>query len=152
MVMDHRIYLNGFAGSLSKTRKRVGRGIGSGKGRTCGAGDKGQCARSGVSVKNRHAEFARRLPKVGFKSNKVRLTAVKLEDLVSWVRAKRLDGSKMISLTDIASLGVNTKNGLKIIGKSEVGFAISIEATCFSKGSSESITASGGVAKVAGSN
>lgn len=64
-----------------KKRKRVGRGIGSGKGTTSGAGDKGQSARSGTSFSRRHSVFIRRLPKLGFRSQFVKLKTVTLKNL-----------------------------------------------------------------------
>lgn len=145
---SHEFPLNSFSGRLSKDRKRVGRGIGS-RGRTCGAGDKGQCARSGTSAKRRHLEFARRFPKVGFKSGKIKPLSISLNDLISKVERRGLQKTE-ISIAELEKLGFSTKNGIKIIGKQEINFPLKIEAHYFTKGATESINGAGGAASVIG--
>lgn len=147
MVFTHKISLNSFSGSLSKDRKRVGRGIGSGKGRTCGAGNKGQSARSGTSMKRRHAHFARSLPKYGFTSNKPKICILTLETLLTKMENGTLSGS-VISIESIAKAGIDVRNGLKVIGKAQLNAPITIKAHSFSKGAVESIKAAGGIAEV----
>jgi large subunit ribosomal protein L15 len=68
MNLENHIIKFNSLNNNKKNRKRVGRGIGS-RGRKCGAGDKGQAARSGVSLERQHRKFIRRFPKRGFISN-----------------------------------------------------------------------------------
>jgi large subunit ribosomal protein L15 len=144
----HRILLNSFVGSLSKKRKRVGRGIGS-RGRTCGAGNKGQCARSGTSMKNRYDDFGRKLPKIGFKSHKIKPIAINLNDLIARVCKRGLE-KELISLTLLEKMGFEIDNKVKIIGKEQIEFPLRVEAHYFTKGALESIKNSGGTPEVVG--
>ena len=142
----HRISLNSFVGSLSRKRKRVGRGIGS-QGRTCGAGNKGQCARSGTSMKHRHAEFGRRLPKVGFRSNKIKPIAITLYDIITKVQKRGME-KELISLSILEKMGFDITNRVKIIGKCELNFPLRVEAHYFTPGAIESIKTSGGAPEI----
>lgn len=63
-------------------RKRVGRGIGSGRGVKCGAGDKGQSARSGTSLKRIRAKFARKFPKIGFRSKMIKPDLITVKQIL----------------------------------------------------------------------
>lgn len=142
MSMLHNINLNSFVGTISKRRKRVGRGIGS-RGRTCGAGDKGQCARSGTSAKRRNAAFGRKLPKIGFISNKVKMLSVNIVHLMSKISRLAVKPD-VISLEYLRKMGFETQNGVKIIGKCEISLPINIEAHYFTNGAAGSIKEAGG--------
>src|ERR1700753_21606 len=89
------------AGSRKK-RMRVGRGIGSGKGKTCGRGGKGQTARTGVRIKGFEGgqmPIHRRLPKRGFNQHKsIEFSVVNLDDLQKAVDDKRIDASKPVTM------------------------------------------------------
>ena len=100
--MNTEIAFNSFAIDRKK-RKRVGRGIGSGKGTTSGAGDKGQSARSGTSFSRRHAVFIRRLPKIGFRSQFVKLKTVTLSNVENII--EKNPGCKVIDLKDKKLIG-----------------------------------------------
>ena len=138
--MEHVIHLNSFLGKISKDRKRVGRGVGSGRGGTSGAGHKGQSARSGTSSKRRNAEFARRFPKVGFKSNKPDLAVITLHKLSQIAESRGID---TISLSDL-----KITTGLKIIGTIESMKPIKVQATKISKGAQECIDKFGGSVEI----
>ena len=85
----------------SKPRKRIGRGIGSGTGKTSGKGHKGQKARSGVSIKGFEGgqmPIHRRLPKRGFKNiNRVNYTELNLEKIQRLIDSKKIDPKKIIN-------------------------------------------------------
>lgn len=153
--MEHIIHLNSFSGRLSKDRKRVGRGIGSGKGGTSGAGDKGQSARSGTSSKRRHLEFARRFPKVGFRSHKPDMSTLTVHRLSELLYDKKIDSSKLISIADLKNAGISVENGLKIIGNTEgaensIDNSIKIQANKITKGASECMAKLGASVEIVG--
>ena len=132
-----------------KTRKRVGRGPGSGLGCTSGKGNKGQNARSGGGVpagfEGGQMPLQRRLPKRGFKNApfRVRYSVVNLADLVS-----HFEGKAAISLEDIYGRGL-AKNGspVKVLGKGELQAPLTVEAHSFSASAREKLQNAGGEAK-----
>jgi len=136
------------AGSRKK-RMRVGRGIGSGKGKTSGRGGKGQTARSGVRIKGFEGgqmPLHRRLPKRGFTNIfRTEYTIVNLE------RIAELD-VKEIALDDYKKLGLSSskKALIKILGSGELTAAVTISAHKFSKSAVEKIEKAGGKAVVLG--
>ena len=87
---------------IKKTKKRLGRGIGSGKGKTSGRGVKGQKSRSGVAIKSFEGgqmPLYRRLPKRGFNPiNKTKVAKINLDQLQNFVDKKRIDPSSHINL------------------------------------------------------
>src|SRR5450432_4156755 len=125
------------AGSRKK-RMRVGRGIGSGKGKQAGRGGKGQTARSGVRIKGFEGgqmPLHRRLPKRGFTNIfKKEYAIVNLRDL------ERLPGDTF-NADRLMELGVVKKlgDGLKILGSGEITRKIDVEAHIFSKSAAEKI-------------
>lgn len=132
----------------SKTRrKRVGRGPGSGRGKTSTRGEKGQKSRSGGSV---HARFEggqmpliRRIPKRGFKSvNRVEYQVVNVRDL------GRVDGDVSPASLKEAGLIRSTTKLVKILGVGEVDQAYSVTAHAFSSGARTKIEGAGGTASV----
>lgn len=131
-----------------KGRKRVGRGSGSGHGKTSGRGHKGQLARTGGSVPPRfeggQMPLARRLPKRGFKNPfRVVYAAVNLGRLL-----EVFSGQASISLADIYAKGLCPGGSpVKVLGVGEVSAAVTIEAHRFSAGATAKITGAGGTIK-----
>ncbi len=109
-----------------KKRMTVGRGIGSGKGKTCGRGVKGQKARTGVSIKGFEGgqmPLIRRLPKRGFKNIFAKdFSAVNLGRLQQAIDSGRVDAKKPITSESLIAAGVASKarDGVRIIGKGEL--------------------------------
>jgi len=113
------------AGS-TKNRMRVGRGPGSGKGKTAGRGVKGQKARSGVAIngfEGGQMPLHMRMPKRGFnKPNRMELTEVNLWRLEQAIAAGKLDATKPIDEAVLVAAGVlrRAKDGLKLLGAGEL--------------------------------
>jgi large subunit ribosomal protein L15 len=131
-------------------RKRVGRGMGSGMGKTSTRGHKGQGSRSGTSMmrgfEGGQMPLHRRLPKRGFTNIfRTEYTVINLDRLAE-------TGATEISLDDYTKLGlVSSKNALiKILGSGELEKALTITAHKFSKSAAEKIEKAGGKAIVAG--
>jgi len=129
-------------------KTRVGRGIGSGKGKTCGRGIKGQKARSGVAIngfEGGQMPIYRRLPKRGFNNyNSKNIATITLAQIESFVAAKKL--VKTISIKELQALGVMSKtdDGIKILASGEIKVKVTIEATAASKGATAAIEKAGG--------
>ena len=91
-----------------KPRKRIGRGNGSGTGRTGGRGEKGQKSRSGVSIKTEGGQMPliKRLPKRGFNSSKsIRYTPISMADIEFLIIEKRIDTSVVFNKTSLVNIG-----------------------------------------------
>ena len=133
-----------------RNRKRVGRGMGSGLGKTAGRGQKGQKARSGGKV-SPHFEggqmpLHRRIPKRGFTNiNRVEYQVVNLRDL------EALDGAVTVASLKAAGLIGNVRKPVKVLGQGELTKALAVEAHAFSKSAKEKIEAAGGSVAVVGS-
>lgn len=132
-----------------KTRRRVGRGGGSGLGSTSGKGHKGQNARAGGGVRpgfeGGQMPLQRRLPKHGFKNAPFKLVyaVVNLDVLLN-----AFEGKSKISLEDIYERGVVPMGSpVKILSRGEVKAAVTVEAHKFSKSAAEKIRQAGGQAK-----
>lgn len=134
------------AGSV-KTRKRVGRGSGSGLGGTSARGHKGAKSRAGYSRKigfeGGQMPIQRRLPKFGFKSlNRVEFKAINIEVLESLAQSAQIS---KIGLEELRSHGFINKTALvKILGKGALTVKLDVEANAFSKSAEAAITAAGG--------
>jgi large subunit ribosomal protein L15 len=132
-----------------KTRKRIGRGSGSGLGGTSTKGHKGQKSRSGYSQKigfeGGQMPIQRRLPKFGFKNiNRVEYKAINLDTLQIIADSKKLT---KIGLQDLRDAGYISKTALvKILGNGKLTSKIEVEANAFSKSAEEAILAAGGAA------
>ncbi|CCQ93731.1 ribosomal protein L15 [[Clostridium] ultunense Esp] len=131
------------------TRKRVGRGIGSGLGKTAGKGHKGQKARSGGGVRpgfeGGQLPLTRRLPKRGFKNPfRKEYTYVNVEELNRFTEGTEVDPALLIE-TGIVK---NVRDGIKILGDGELTVKLSVKAHKFSKSAVEKIEALGGKAEV----
>ena len=130
-----------------KTRKRIGRGTGSGLGGTSTKGHKGQKSRSGYSKKvgfeGGQMPIQRRLPKFGFKNvNRVEYKAINIETLEGLALSAKLS---KIGLSELREAGFLSKTALvKILGKGVLTTKIDVEANAFSKSAEEAIVAAGG--------
>ena len=125
-------------GSLKRS-KRVGRGIGSGKGKTSGAGHKGQKSRSGVSIKGFEGgqmPLHRRLPKRGFKNPFRReISIVNFADIDKAIKNKKLNPTKEISQDQLIKAGLIRKNslGVKLLANGKLAHKITIKVNKASK-------------------
>ena len=134
----------------SKSRKRIGRGIGSGKGKTSGKGHKGQKSRSGVSIKGFEGgqmPIHRRLPKRGFINiNRINYVELNLDKIQKLIDDKKIDPKKIINYKTFAELGlVKSKNSkIKLLAKGEIKNKIDIEVSAFSKSAKQCIEKIGG--------
>ena len=134
----------------TKNRKRIGRGIGSGTGKTSGKGHKGQKARSGVSIKGFEGgqmPIHRRLPKRGFTNiNRVNYTELNLDSIQKLIDCKKIDPKKLISYNTLLNLGlVNSKKAkIKLLGKGDINVKIDIEVSAFSQSAKDSVEKIGG--------
>ncbi len=132
-----------------KTRKRVGRGSGSGMGGTSTRGHKGQKSRSGYSRKigfeGGQMPIQRRLPKFGFKNiNRVEFKAINLETLQALADSKNLTKIGLVELREAGFIGKSDL--VKILSKGTLSAKLEVEANAFSKSAEEAITAAGGTA------
>ena len=116
-----------------KSRIRVGRGVGSGKGKTCGRGVKGQTSRSGVAIngfEGGQMPIHRRLPKRGFTNiHRTTYSTVNVGDLQAFVDSKKLDASKPIAIADLVACGLVRRDiqGIKLLGNGELKAKLTIE-------------------------
>ena len=143
ITLNNRIKLN-------KTKIRVGRGIGSGKGKTSGRGVKGQKSRSGVAIKSFEGgqmPLYRRLPKRGFNpiGNK-NIAILNLEKIQLYIDKKNIKASDTINTSLLKKLKLINKNSvkLKILGSGEIKDKINIEADLASKSAVEKLEKVGG--------
>ena len=132
-----------------KTRKRIGRGPGSGLGGTSTRGHKGQKSRSGYSKKigfeGGQMPMQRRLPKFGFKNiNRVEYKAINLDVLQQLADAKKIS---KIGIEELVNAGFISSNQLvKILGKGTITAQLEVTAHAFSKTAESAIQAAGGTA------
>ncbi|MAC08125.1 MAG: 50S ribosomal protein L15 [SAR116 cluster bacterium] len=135
----------------TKNRKRVGRGIGSGTGKTSGSGHKGQKARSGVSIngfEGGQMPIHRRLPKRGFNNIfRKNYVEVNLGRLQTAIDAGKLDASKPVDIAALLGAGVISKprDGVRILAKGELkAKKVEIHAAGASKAAIAAVEAAGG--------
>ncbi len=148
--------LNGISDNpgASKERMRVGRGIGSGKGKTAGRGVKGQKARTGVAIKGFEGgqmPLHRRLPKRGFWNPfSVDYNEVNLGRIQQAVEAGKLDASAPVTLEALIGAGVVSKprDGVKILGNGELKAKLTFEVAAASKSAVAAIEQAGGAVKL----
>jgi len=135
---------------INKTKIRVGRGIGSGKGKTSGRGVKGQKSRSGVAIKSFEGgqmPLYRRLPKRGFNSiTKKNIAILNLDKIQSYIDKKRIKISETLNSDLLKKLKLINKNSirLKILGSGSIKDKINIEADLASKSAIEKLEKMGG--------
>jgi large subunit ribosomal protein L15 len=141
------------AGSRKK-RMRVGRGIGSGKGKTSGRGGKGQTARSGVRIKGFEGgqmPLHRRLPKRGF-NNIFRLdfAEINLDRLQQAIDAKLVDVKETVTAESLVKTGVlrRAKDGVRLLGRGELKAKLAIEVHGASKSAIAAVEKAGGTVKI----
>ena len=135
---------------MNKSKIRVGRGIGSGKGKTSGRGVKGQKSRSGVAIKSFEGgqmPLYRRLPKRGF--NPVasgHVAILNLEKIQSFIDKKTIKTAETLNSDLLKKLKIINKNStkLKILGTGEIKDKINIEANLASKSAVEKLEKIGG--------
>ena len=139
-------------GTKHQTRKRIGRGIGSGSGKTSGRGHKGQGSRSGASRKpgfeGGQMPLYRRVPKRGFTNARFRTeyTIINVRDLEAF------DSGSVVDLDAILAKGLTSLETklLKVLGMGELTKKLTVKAQKFSKSAVEKIVAAGGEAIVLG--
>ena len=135
---------------INKPKKRVGRGIGSGKGKTSGRGVKGQKSRSGVAIKSFEGgqmPLYRRLPKRGFNPiSKDKVAILNLNKIQSHIDKKKINPNEILNSSLLIKLKLINKNSikLKILGTGEVKDKINIEADLASKSAIEKLEKIGG--------
>jgi len=134
----------------NQERKRIGRGIGSGTGKTSGKGHKGQKARSGVAIKGFEGgqmPIHRRLPKRGFNNiNRVPNVELNIEKIEKLIDTKVIDPKKVINHKTLMEIGlVKSENSkIKLLGKGEIKNKINIEVTSSSSAAKEMVEKIGG--------
>ncbi len=137
-----------------KARTRVGRGIGSGKGKTSGRGGKGQTARSGVRIKGFEGgqmPLHRRLPKRGFNNIFRRdFAEVNLDRLQAAIDAKTIDASQVVNAEALVKARVlrRAKDGVRLLGRGEIKAKLTVEVHGASKAAIEAIEKAGGSVKI----
>jgi large subunit ribosomal protein L15 len=141
------------AGSRKK-RMRVGRGIGSGKGKTSGRGGKGQTARSGVRIKGFEGgqmPLHRRLPKRGFNNIfALEFAEINLDRLQQAIDAKLLDAKETVTAETLVKAGVlrRARDGVRLLGRGEIKAKLNIEVYGASKPAIAAVEKAGGSVKI----
>jgi len=135
----------------TKNRMRVGRGIGSGKGKTCGSGQKGQKSRSGVAIKGFEGgqmPLYQRLPKFGFSNVKFakKMAEVTLVQLQYAIDAKKIDAKKDIDEDVLLAAGVIRRklDGVKVLATGEITSKVTLKVSKMTKGAQTAIEKAGG--------
>jgi len=138
-----------------KTKKiRVGRGIGSGKGKTSGRGVKGQKSRSGVAIKSFEGgqmPLYRRLPKRGFNSfNKSKIGKLNLGDLQQFIESKKIKSSEKIDIKYLHTSKILKKKyeKIKILGQGEIKDKLNLEVHYLSNSAKEKLSKNGSTIKI----
>lgn len=151
MSAIHRLKPNAGA---TKPKRRIGRGMGSGHGKTAGRGHKGQKSRSGASLKRGfeggQMPLHRRLPKRGFTNAifKKQYSAINVGDLA---RLNGVDDGMKVTAKELVAAGIIrrlAKDGLRILGNGEISRPLHIVAKHFTKSAQEKIAAAGGKCEV----
>lgn len=142
--------LNTLIAKKSKSKKRLGRGIGSTKGKTCGRGHKGQKSRSGVAIKSFEGgqmPLYRRLPKRGFKIIKSKdIALINLSKMQEIINKKKILPNTIINLTSLkkSNLIKNKYRKLKLLGSGEIKEKFDVVVNFISKSAKEKIEKFGG--------
>ena len=138
-----------------KKRFRIGRGIGSGAGKTGGRGGKGQTARSGVRIKGFEGgqmPIHRRLPKRGFRTTsfQVKLNEVNLGKVQTAIDAKLLDASATVDSAALVKAGLmrRAKDGVRLLGNGELKAKVNFEVFGASKSAVAAVEKAGGSVKI----
>ena len=134
--------------------KRLGRGIGSGKGKTSGRGGKGQTARSGVRIKGFEGgqmPLHRRLPKRGFHNVfRLEFVEINLDRLQEAIDAKLVDVGSVINAESLVKARVlrRAKDGVRLLGRGEIKAKLNIEVHGASKSAIAAVEKAGGTVKI----
>lgn len=137
-------------------RKRVGRGAGSGLGKTAGKGQKGQKARSGVAIggfEGGQMPLHRRLPKRGFHNiSRREYRVIGLDDIQAAIEAGKLDPKDPISATHVVAAGIikKARDGIRLLANGTLKTKITIEVAGASKAAVEAVEKAGGKVVIAG--
>lgn len=138
------------AAGSTKERKRIGRGAGSGQGKTAGKGHKGQKARAGRGMRagfeGGQMPLQRRLPKRGFNNIfRKEIVAVNVADLEA-----RFENGAVVDVESLMQVGLvkNSFDGIKILGNGELTKKLTVKADAFSESAKQKIEAAGGNAEV----
>lgn len=141
------------AGSRKK-RMRIGRGIGSGKGKTGGRGGKGQTARSGVRIngfEGGQMPLHRRLPKRGFNNIfRVEFAEINLDRLQAAIDAGTIDAGTTVNAESLVKSGVvrRAKGGVRLLGRGEIKSKLTVEVHGASKAAIAAVEKAGGTVKI----
>ena len=133
------------------SKMRVGRGIGSGKGKTSGRGVKGQKSRSGVAIKSFEGgqmPLYRRLPKRGFKSiTRKKIAIINISDIESFIKNRKINAQDGINIKILTEKKLINKkySKLKILGNGEIKDKLKIKTDFISKSAKSKIEKAGGV-------
>jgi large subunit ribosomal protein L15 len=148
------MYLNSLNYKVKTKKIRLGRGIGSGKGKTSGRGHKGQKARSGIAIKSFEGgqmPLYRRLPKRGFNSiKKNNIAIINLQQLQKFISKGKLNTKILINLNELKKNNIlkNKINKIKLLGNGDIKDKINLEVDFFSKSAEEKIIKIGGSIKL----
>ena len=148
------MYLNSLNYKVKTKKIRLGRGIGSGKGKTSGRGHKGQKARSGIAIKSFEGgqmPLYRRLPKRGFKSiKKNNIAIINLQQLQEFISKGKLNTKILINLNELKKNKIlkNKINKIKLLGNGDIKDKINLEVDFISKSAKEKIEKNGSSIKL----
>ena len=137
------------ASKSRKMKKRLGRGVGSGRGKTAGRGSKGHNSRSGGGVRPGYEggqmPIQRRLPKHGFTNVfKKKIAVINIRDLSAFKSGSLVDETAVVK----AGLIKGKRNGIKLLGTGQINVALNVKLNHVSKSAREKITAAGGTIEV----
>ena len=139
---------------IKQKKLRVGRGIGSGKGKTCGRGVKGQKSRSGVAIKSFEGgqmPLYRRLPKRGFNIiPRKKIGALNLAEIQSFLQSKKIKSTDKIDLALLKKLNIIKKKykKLKVLGKGEIKEKLNLEVNYLSNSAKSKLEKTGSNIKI----
>ena len=142
--------LNSLRNKVKSKKMRVGRGIGSGKGKTSGRGHKGQKSRRGVSIKSFEGgqmPLYRRLPKRGFISlKKKKIALINLDKLQKLYDSKKITDNTIINISELKKINLLKKNDtkIKVLGNGDLKFKLKLEVDFISKAAKKKIEDVGG--------
>ena len=148
------MYLNSLNYKVKTKKIRLGRGIGSGKGKTSGRGHKGQKARSGIAIKSFEGgqmPLYRRLPKRGFNIiKKNNIAIINLQQLQEFISKGKLNNKILINLSELKKNKIlkNKISKIKILGNGDIKDKINLEIDFISKSAKEKIEKKGGLIKL----
>ena len=142
--------LNSLRYKVKLKKMRVGRGIGSGKGKTSGRGHKGQKSRRGVSIKSFEGgqmPLYRRLPKIGFISlKKKKIALINLDKLQKLYDSKKITDNTIINISELKKINLLKKNDtkIKVLGNGDLKNKLKLEVDFISKAAKKKIEDVGG--------